>query len=184
MDLQINRLTGLIGDLLDVTKINSGRIQFNDVKFDFSEMVRIVVEDLQRTTNKIIVTKLCQDNCTLFGDEERISQVIENLITNAIKYSPKSDKILVYSSVDKNNVTLCVEDFGIGRSADKQDKVFEQFYGVSGNLQHTFSGFRLGLYISAEIIKRLNGRIWVNSVETKDQYSAFHCPHIKNQQIN
>lgn len=179
MDLQINRLTGLIGDLLDVTKINSGRIQFNEVKFDFNEMVSTVVEDLQRTTNKNIVIKLTDDQCTLFGDKERISQVIVNLITNAIKYSPKADKILVYLSIDNDNVTLCVEDFGIGISADKQDKVFEQFYRVSGNMQHTFPGLGLGLYISAEIIKRLGGRIWVNSVENKGSTFCFSLPSYK-----
>ncbi len=179
MDMQINRLTGLIGDLLDVTKINSGRIQFNEVKFDFNDMVATVVEDLQRTTAKHIVVKLCEGHCTLFGDKERIGQVIINLITNAIKYSPKAEEILVYSSIDDANAILCVEDFGIGISHDKQDKVFEQFYRVSGNMQHTFPGLGLGLYISAEIIKRLGGKIWVNSVVGKGSTFCFSLPSHK-----
>ncbi len=176
MDAQINRLTSLIGDLLDVTKINSGKLQFNDSYFDFNSMVKDLIEDLQRTTESHTLIESFTETGVVFGDKERIGQVISNLVTNAIKYSPHSDKIVIHTSLENNEVILCVEDFGIGISREKLDKVFEQFYRVSGDIQHTFPGLGLGLYISSEIIKREGGRIWVNSVEDKGSSFCFGLP--------
>ncbi|MHB1179983.1 MAG: PAS domain-containing sensor histidine kinase, partial [Daejeonella sp.] len=176
MDGQINRLTSLIGDLLDVTKINSGKLQFNDRDFMFNQMVRELIEDLQGTTNKHTLTENYDQDVMAYGDKERIGQVISNLITNAIKYSPNTDEIVIYTSLKNNEITLCVQDFGIGIPKDKVDKVFEQFYRVSGDMQHTFPGLGLGLYISSEIIKREGGRIWVNSSEGKGSTFCFALP--------
>jgi len=176
MDGQINRLTSLIGDLLDVTKINSGKLQFNDREFDFIPMVKELTEDLQRTTDKHTLIEEYKGEGVVFGDKERIGQVISNLITNAIKYSPNSEKIIIHTSVKVNELTLCVTDFGIGISQDKLEKVFEQFYRVSGDMQHTFPGLGLGLYISSEIIKREGGRIWVESQEGKGSTFCFALP--------
>ncbi len=179
MDGQINRLTSLIGDLLDVTKINSGKLQFNDREFEFIPMVRELIEDLQRTTDKHTLVEKHEGDGVVFGDKERIGQVISNLITNAVKYSPNSEKIIIHTSLKDNEITLCVTDFGIGISQDKLDKVFEQFYRVSGNMQHTFPGLGLGLYISSEIIKREGGRIWVNSSEGKGSTFCFALPLVR-----
>jgi PAS domain S-box-containing protein len=176
MDVQLNRLTSLIGDLLDVTKINSGRLQFNDCEFDFNTLVRELVEDLQRTTEKHKLIENLTPTGLVFGDKERIGQVITNLIANAIKYSPQSDKIIVRTSMKNNEVNLCVQDFGIGISKDKLNRVFEQFYRVSGDMQHTFPGLGLGLYISSEIIKREGGKIWVTSVEGEGSTFCFALP--------
>ncbi len=184
MDGQINRLTTLIGDLLDVTKINSGKLQFNDREFDFNPMVSELVEDLQGTTDKHTLVEKYDAGGLVFGDKERIGQVISNLITNAIKYSPDSKDILIQTSLKDNEITLCVEDFGIGIAEDKLDRVFEQFYRVSGNMQHTFPGLGLGLYISSEIIKREGGRIWVNSREGKGSTFCFSLPVITDKVQN
>ena len=101
MDVQINRLTSLITDLLDVTKINSGKLQFNDSEFDFNPLVKEIKEDLQRTTdNHTIISRLAH-TVTVLGDRERIGQVITNLVTNAIKYSPDADKIIIESAVGR-----------------------------------------------------------------------------------
>jgi len=179
MDTQLNRLTSLIGDLLDVTKINSGRLQFNDQDFDFNEHLRELVEDLQRTTHKHKLIEKFSTTGIVYGDEERIGQVIANLITNAIKYSPKADQIIIHSGIENNEVVLCVQDFGIGIAKENLNKVFEQFYRVSGDMQHTFPGLGLGLYISSEIIKREGGRIWVNSVQGEGSTFCFALP-LKN----
>ena len=176
MDGQINRLTSLIGDLLDVTKINSGKLQFNDREFEFIPMVKELIEDLQRTTEKHTLIEKYEGNSVVFGDKERIGQVISNLITNAIKYSPQADQILISSSLQNGEIILCVTDFGIGIPQDKLAKVFEQFYRVSGDMQHTFPGLGLGLYISSEIVKREKGRIWVDSQEGKGSTFCFALP--------
>ncbi|RKR83607.1 PAS domain S-box-containing protein [Mucilaginibacter gracilis] len=181
MDSQINRLTSLIGDLLDVTKINSGRLQFNDREFDFNSLIKELTDDLQHTFDKHTIIQNLEYTGMVYADRERISQVVTNLITNAIKYSPHADTIIVYASKEGNEVRLCVQDFGIGISQQKQERVFEQFYRVSGEMQHTFPGLGLGLYISSEIIKREGGRIWVNSKIGKGSTFCFALPVKKIQ---
>jgi PAS domain S-box-containing protein len=176
MDAQVNRLTNLIGDLLDVTKINSGRLQFNKTWFNFNLAIKETIDDLQHTTQKHILIENFTETGNIYSDKDRISQVITNLITNAIKYSPHTDKIIISTRLEGNEAIVCVQDFGIGIPDDKKDRVFEQFYRVSGNKQHTFPGLGLGLYISSEIIKREGGRMWVNSVEGKGSTFCFALP--------
>lgn len=176
MDAQLNKLTDLIGDLLDVTKIESGRLHFNLTKFDFDQLVDDVVESLQLTTEKHVLIKQGKTGKTVYGDRDRIEQVMNNLISNAIKYSPHTEKIMVMSAVEDGLIQFCVQDFGIGIPKDKQEKVFEQFFRVSGPNTHTFPGLGLGLYISSEIIKRLGGRIWVNSNKGKGSTFCFSLP--------
>lgn len=177
MDEQANRLNSLIVDLLDTTKINSGKLQFNDVDFDFNELVKGILDDMKYTTQTHSIIKEMDNSCMVHADKERIGQVIDNFITNAIKYSPKADKVVVRTELKKDEVHLTVQDFGIGIDADKKDKVFEQFYRVSGGGKpNTYPGIGLGLFIAAEIIKRENGKIWVESEEGKGSSFCFSLP--------
>lgn len=181
MDRQVNRLNSLIGDLLDVTKINSGRLQLNESSFDFNQLVEETTEEVQRTTSKHLIKRELKFDREITGDRDRISQVITNLLTNAIKYSPQANQIIIYTQDHGHEVHLCVQDFGIGISASKKDKVFEQFYRVSGTKEYTFPGLGLGLYISSEIVSRLGGRIWVNSTEGKGSTFCFALPYGSRQ---
>ncbi len=176
MDAQINRLSNLIADLLDVTKIQSGRIQFHQEYFDFNMLVKDTVEEMQRTTEKHSIGLKLGKIKNVFADKERIEQVLTNFITNAIKYSPRANKINVTSAVASGSVTLRVQDFGVGIQKENQQKVFEQFYRVSGPKQDTFPGLGLGLYISSEIIKREGGKIWVESAVGKGSTFCFSLP--------
>ncbi|MBC7422317.1 MAG: HAMP domain-containing histidine kinase, partial [Ferruginibacter sp.] len=176
MGTQVNRLTNLIADLLDVTKINAGKLQLNNTRFEFNTLVKDIVEDIQNTVPKINIQKDFNQTGIVYVDKERIVQVITNLITNAIKYSPGTNKIIVHTSVKNKEIILSVQDFGVGIPASHQLKVFEKFYRVSGDMQHTFPGLGLGLYISSEIIKRVGGRIWVNSVEGEGATFCFALP--------
>ncbi len=184
MDAQVNKLTHLIGDLLDVTKLESGRVQFNENNFSFDDLVFELVEEMQRTTEKHTIILEGKTKKKMYGDKERIGQVLTNLLSNAIKYSPHTDKIMVHSSVDKGIVTVCVQDFGVGIPKEKQNKVFERFFRVSGPGKDTYPGLGLGLYISSEIIKRQGGRIWVESKVGKGSIFCFSLPlrhRLKNQ---
>lgn len=176
MDAQINKLTALIADLLDVTKIEGGRLQFHNDYFKFDEIVSEVVEELQRTTNKHKIEKVGKAKKTIRGDKERLGQVITNLLTNAIKYSPHSDKIIVKTISDRANVTLCVQDFGIGIPKEKQSRIFERFYRETGTQDITYPGLGLGLYIAKEIITRQGGTIWVESKKNKGSTFCFALP--------
>lgn len=176
MDAQVDKLSNLIGDLLDVTKIQSGRLQFHEEYFDFNELVNEILDEMQHTSEKHQLIKKLDKTKSVFGDRDRIGQVITNLISNAIKYSPHADKIVIATKVKSQDVTLSVQDFGVGIPKEKQDKVFEQFFRVSGPKQDTFPGLGLGLYISSEIIKREGGRIWVESTEGKGSTFCFSLP--------
>jgi len=167
MDLQLNRLTGLIGDLLDVTKIQSGKMTFNPVNFDFDYAVAEIAEEMQHVSAKHYINAELQSHATVYADKERIGQVITNFLSNAIKYSADANQVDVKTEVVDKEVILSVKDYGIGISKTLQHLVFDQFYRVDGNLQHTYPGLGLGLYISSEIIKNEGGRIWVESEEGK-----------------
>ncbi|GCE14485.1 PAS domain-containing sensor histidine kinase [Tengunoibacter tsumagoiensis] len=174
MDSQLNKLTSLIGDLLDVTKIEGGKLQFNEDFFLFDELVDEVVEEVQRTTSNHVIEKQGATERVVYGDRDRIEQVIVNLLTNAIKYSPHSDKIIVKSFLEQGFIAFSVQDFGVGIPYERQQQVFERFYRVSGN--ETIPGIGLGLYISAEIIRRQGGTIEVVSEEGKGSTFCFKIP--------
>lgn len=97
LDAQVDKLTNLIGDLLDITKIEAGRMQFNYGYFSFDDLVDEIVEELQRTTDKHSLIKKGRTGKTIYADREHIGQVLNNLIANAIKYSPYAKEIYIYS---------------------------------------------------------------------------------------
>jgi signal transduction histidine kinase len=176
MDDQINKLTGLVNDLLDVTKIQNGKILLNKSNFNFDVLVTEIITEQQMSTSHRIYLE-AENIGEIYGDRHRISQVMSNLISNAIKYSPDSDKIKITTKLTEEGCVLfSVKDYGIGIPEDKKDKVFEQYYRVSGSMEHTFPGLGLGLYISSEIIKRSGGRIFVNSIEGKGSDFCFEIP--------
>ena len=182
MDLQVVKLTSLIGDLLDVTKINSGKIHLNQDIFDFEKLVLETAEEMQMSTmHKIKINT--EHVGMVFADRERISQVITNLMSNAIKYSPDAEEIIIDINHNGKFATFKVRDFGIGMPEDKKDRVFEQYYRVSGDEESTFPGLGLGLYIAAQIVERSSGKIWVESTIGKGSTFCFSLP-VLDQEIN
>lgn len=180
MDYQIDLLTGLINELLDVTKIQKGQIQLNESYFDFDKLVDEVVEEQQMTSrHKLFVSRINKIG-EVFADRHRISQVMANLISNAIKYSPEADEVHISTGLNGNDVQFNVRDFGIGIPEDQHSKVFDQYYRISASRDYTFPGLGLGLYISSEIIKRTGGVIFVSSVEGEGSDFCFRIPKIKN----
>jgi signal transduction histidine kinase len=175
-------LTSLIGDLLDVTKLQEGKLQFQAEDFDFNALVNELVEEVQRTTDRHMIIKELGPTRIVNGDRDRIGQVLTNFLTNAIKYSPQSDKIVVQTISDKAQVILSVQDFGIGIAQDKLPHIFERFYRVTGENQETYPGLGLGLYISSEIITRQKGQIWVESSVGKGSTFFFSLP-VQNSEI-
>ena len=180
MDYQIDLLTGLINELLDVTKIQKGQMQLNESLFDFDKLVDEVVEEQQMTSRHKLFVSRSGAIGDVFADRHRMSQVIANLISNAIKYSPDADEVHISTSLHGDRAQFNVKDFGIGIPKDKQSKVFEQYYRISGSKDYTFSGLGLGLFISAEIIRRTGGEIFVSSSEGEGSDFCFRIPKYKN----
>lgn len=171
----INRLSSLIGDLLDVSKIQAGKLEFNYSEYDFDEMIEEAIDSFQPFKQKYQIIKRGKSNIKVYGDSSRTEQVINNLLSNAIKYSPNGNKIIVTISSSNNQVTVGVKDFGIGIPANKKKEIFKRFYRLEDYAQK-FSGLGIGLYISAEIISRQGGKIWVESVEGKGSTFYFSLP--------
>lgn len=175
MDKQVNKLTDLIGDLLEATRINSGKLRFHEDHFDLDALAEEVIEEMERTSGKHTIIRQLNAGGMIYGDRTRIGQVITNMVSNAMKYSPGTSRIIVSTWQEPGSVTLSVRDFGVGIPEDKLDKVFEQFYRVN-NSKHQPSGLGLGLYISSKIIKRLGGKIWVESEQGKGSTFYFTLP--------
>jgi len=173
MDKQIDKLTSLIVDLLDVTKIDKGELVFQMEEFDFNNLVEEVVEEMQRTTKNHKIALDLHPCDPVIGDRNRVGQVVVNFISNAIKYSPEGDKIVVTTFCENNKVQLSVQDDGIGIPTEEHGNIFKRFFRVSGKSNYTFPGMGLGLYISAEIIKRHNGRIFFESEAGKGSTFSF-----------
>ncbi|MBA3675182.1 MAG: HAMP domain-containing histidine kinase, partial [Chitinophagaceae bacterium] len=176
MDKQVNKLTSLIVNLLDVTKMENGQLAFSEVDFDFNILIKEIAEEMQLTTESHKIVYNISDTIVVTGDRNRIGQVITNLISNAIKYSPDANEILLSTSIENQHIKLCVTDFGIGIPHEKKSNIFNRFYRVSGDKENTFPGLGLGLFISAEIIKRHNGKIYLESTEGKGSTFCFTLP--------
>ena len=179
MSKQVNRLTTLIADLLDVTKMQKGGLIHNESAFNFNELVREVIGDMQNTITTHQIKDHLDADIKILGDKDKLGQVLNNLISNATKYSPGADKIIVSTQIVNDGVKLSVQDFGIGIPTQVQQHVFEQFYRVTGENQSIFQGMGMGLYICAEIIKREGGKIWVESAPGKGSVFYVWLPLMK-----
>ncbi|MFN0256238.1 ATP-binding response regulator [Pedobacter ureilyticus] len=173
--IQLEKLNGLIADLLDISKIESGKLKFNKQYFDFDQLLDSIIEVIHQSNPGFNIEKNGAVNVKVFGDEMRIEQVIVNFLTNAIKYSPGATKALITVNLRNNELYLGVKDYGIGMRADQIERVFEKFYRVE-ETSHRFQGLGIGLYISAEIIKRHGGAINVRSVYGEGSEFYFTIP--------
>jgi PAS domain S-box-containing protein len=163
MDRQTDKLTGLINDLLNVTRIQTGQLEYVDEVVDLNAIVHECVDAIQPTTTKHHIFVEGTIDGRVWGDSERIGQVVTNLLTNAVKYSPRADRVLVRLNADAGNAVISVRDFGIGIGEEHREKIFEQFYRVSDPSEKTYPGLGLGLFIAGEIVKRHGGTIIVQS---------------------
>ncbi|SEP06600.1 PAS domain S-box-containing protein [Mucilaginibacter gossypiicola] len=173
---QVGKLTTLISDLLDVTKIQTGKLPFTYASFDAIKLLNDLREILQQTgPSHQLILNLPAGELIVHADSQRIEQVIINLVTNAVKYSPKADKVIIEAVVTDNKLRVSVQDFGIGIQPDQQERVFSRFYRVE-NLASHMSGLGIGLYICQEIVNRHQGRLWVESIYGEGSTFYFEIP--------
>src|SRR5947209_12085151 len=165
MEEQLDKLTKLVSDLLDVTKMQTGKLEFREERFFLNELVRETLENLQGTTETHHLQLEEVTDVQVSGDKDRLGQVLINLLTNAIKYSPEADTVIVRVSAYEQTGIVSVQDFGIGIAETHQEKIFERFYQVNDDTEKTFPGLGIGLYISSQIVRGHHGRLWVESVK-------------------
>lgn len=173
---QVARLSGLIGDLLDTTKIVEGKLQLKPENFDLNELIKEKTEELQliAPNHKLIFKPANLPEIS--ADKERISQVLINLVYNAIKYSPDGGNITITTEKNTNDVRVSITDRGIGIPAHLQRNVFKRFFRVNHPQIQTYPGMGLGLYISEGIIEQHGGTISVMSKENEGSVFSFTLP--------
>ena len=177
LNSQVDRLTHLIRDLLDATRISEGRMMLNITKVDINQVVRDTIDELQRTTTRHNIELEEGELPPLTGDRERLQQVFVNLLSNAIKYSPDANKVQIKTGLDKEgNINIAVHDFGIGMNPETQSKLFERFFRSADPHVATFPGLGLGLYISMQIVKQHGGTIKVQSEKNKGSVFTVVLP--------
>lgn len=181
MNKQIDKLTILIRDLLDVSRLQSGRMAFREDNIIITKTVTDVIEQVSAMTTTHTILQKGVSRRKIWGDADRLGQVVNNFLTNAIKYSPKANKVLVTIKDQRHGVTVAVQDYGIGIDAKHLKRVFKRFYRVEDTNEKTYPGLGMGLYICNEIIKRHNGEINVSSVKGKGSVFSFTLPYAKKR---
>ncbi|WP_367867254.1 ATP-binding protein [Pedobacter sp. WC2423] len=158
---QVKKMTGMINGFLNVSRLESGKIVLNLSHFSLTDLIAVVVEESRMMeTSHHIEFQGCA-HTPVYADYDKIGNVIVNLLSNAVKYAPVDKNIKVTCTIINQMVQVSVRDHGIGINTKDINKLFDRYYRVENDSQ--VSGFGIGLYLSAEIIARHNGTIWVES---------------------
>ena len=173
--LYIDRLNSLITELLYVSRIQSGYIDLHQERFNFDTMISEAIENLGTSISSHKINLIGKVDIEVLGDESHLVQVVNNLISNGIKYAPHSSEVQVYVSKVSEYVKVSVTDYGLGISAEDQKRIFERFFR-GGDVQKRFPGMGIGLYVCYQIIKNHGGTIWVDSQEGKGSTFSFTIP--------
>lgn len=178
VSVNVDRLNNLISELLDTSKIQSGNIEIHKDPFDIDKLIHDSVENLALATPEYNITISSNTQATILGDELQILQVINNLVSNAVKYSPGKDKVDIYCNRVGNFVKVSITDYGMGISQQDQSKIFERFFRAR-DIQKKFPGMGIGLYICHEIIAGHGGTLWVESEIGTGSTFNFTLPIMK-----
>jgi PAS domain S-box-containing protein len=172
---QVNKLNRLVGDLLDVSKIHAGKLQYNMIACRLLPLIRESVDTIcQMHLSHSIECDLPSEDLIITADGVKIEQVVINFLTNAVKYSPDANKIVVTVKKEEKRAVVSVRDFGIGIPEQHVQNIFHQYYRIDP--APNIGGLGIGLYISKEIIDRHSGTIWVESSEGEGSVFYFALP--------
>jgi signal transduction histidine kinase len=175
----LNKLQNLVNDLLDVSKINAGRLEYSVADINLTELLRSCIDSAKHVFPSFEFVNDLEGEYMVNGNAERLEQVVMNLINNAVKYSPTSRTVIIKASQNDNHVRVYVTDFGIGLTDKQQERIFERFYRVEDK-KYMSSGLGMGLYISKEIINHHNGKIGVQSELGHGSTFYFDLPLVNN----
>jgi len=168
---QIDRLNRLVGDLLEASRLESGKLELQPVEFDLTALLEEMRLRMQPLSDRHPIQIQAPDTLPLVADRDRIEQVLANLLSNAIRYSPEGGAIQLRAEQKGNEVRVIIKDHGLGIPQGQQQLVFERFGRAHGT---AFGGLGLGLAISKGIVDAHGGRIWVESDGVPGKGSVFH----------
>jgi len=176
MDAQISRLVRLVDELLDASKIQAGRLDYEEVPVDLDALVHETVEMLQASSPTHTLYVSGATLTVIPGDKDLLGQVFTNLITNAVKYSPQANSVDITLSSTKEATLVSIRDYGVGIASAHQKHIFDRFYRVYDSNNKSFKGLGLGLYIAHDIVKRHGGNLTVESAEGKGSSFTISLP--------
>lgn len=176
LDKQVDRLVELINTLLDITKLSAGEMLLHTEQFEVSSLILELVEGLRLISPKHHILFDAAGACPTHADRKLIGRVINNLVSNAIKYSPNGGEILITARQDGAVTKVSVQDFGIGIPEGLAHKIFERYFRVNKSRESTTPGMGLGLYITAQIIHQHGGKLSVESREGIGSTFSFTLP--------
>jgi len=172
---QITKMSRLVDDFLDVSKLDEGMLHLNWEHFDIYALVKEIVIDVQSTSPAHLLHFVGADTLQVKGDREKIGQVITNLLVNAVKYAPEAPKVEIYITAKEGHVVINVRDYGVGIKKEDQAHVFKRFYRTE-SANKGFRGFGVGLYLCTEIVNRHGGTIGLESEPMKGSTFYFSLP--------
>ncbi len=181
----INRLTGILNSLLDLSRIESGKIEMKFEELDLRGSIEFILSSLKpQSDGKSIQLKMqiAEAPPPAYADREKFEQILTNLVGNAIKFTPEGGEISVsVKSFEEDMVAISVKDSGIGIPADQLDKIFEKFHQVEDSLRRSITGTGLGLAITKGLVETHHGKIWVESELGKGSAFTFTLPTSKGE---
>lgn len=176
---QSNRITRLVNEMLDVSRMETQTLTLNQEIFDIRDVITEVVSNQALVTPEFeIDIQIPGESSRLNGDRQRIEQVLTNLVQNAVKYSGDSRRIEVVAEKQDGEIVVSVRDYGVGIPASQQSRVFQRFFRASNVSTSNYSGLGLGLFISHGIVTRHGGRMWLESTEGQGSTFYFTLPLI------
>lgn len=176
VDIQITKMTTMINGFLDISRLEAGKIIINREQFDLALLLLEVEEESTTTISSHNLLFDPIQSVMISGDKDKIAQVIHNLISNAVKYSPNGSEIKISCTSDNNSVFVSVRDQGRGITPEDAIHIFDRYYRVGGEQVHLIAGFGIGLYLCSEIINLHKGTISVESKIDKGSDFIFSLP--------
>ncbi len=176
---QTRRMNRLVDELLDISRIEAGRLEIHHEVVDLEQLLAQVVEQQQMTNDQVTIRLQVAEDAThlqVIGDEARLQQVALNLLSNALKYSPDESSVSVGLQRVDGTAVISVRDQGVGISEAEQVHLFERFFRTEGARQSGVSGLGLGLYIASSIVRQHGGRMWVESQPGQGSAFFFSVP--------
>ncbi|MDD5039291.1 MAG: PAS domain S-box protein, partial [Dehalococcoidales bacterium] len=185
MKQEANRLTKLVNDLLDVSRLDAGGMKLEKKNLNITEVIGSIRERLDGITKEHqLKLEIPTDLPKILGDEMRIGQIVSNLVENATKFAPKGSEITIEAKVADDKVVVTVADHGIGISAKDIKKLFDRFYQSDNVVSGQKKGTGLGLAICKGIIESHDGKIWIESKIGKGSRFSFSLPVSKCETVD
>lgn len=174
-------MTRMVNDLLDVARIDQGDLSLKKEKINMKELIDKVVEknkELAEYSNIDIVVDKIRSDLEIISDEKKMEVVLDNLVSNAIKYNKIDGKVFVTVKEDDKKAKFCVKDEGIGIPENERGRLFEKFYRGQGASNKGINGTGLGLYIAKNIVEQSEGSMSYKSIEGKGSEFCFQVPTV------